>query len=389
MIYVDEKEKISYNCFKEQEKGFKMTTGNIQSQWQELNGEYILVLTRSSGQKVGLSVNDVNQVLNPYIQQNGSNIFLVNITDAVTPEQKQAVYNTPTPVFTQNALQLTATEFESIYQSGIQLQQTRNAAAVNTTNQTFDTMGAVNGAVNLTKLGSRSVSKLTTGSDRFVRGVEGFQNASDINDYASATGKVAAGIGAFAGVADAATPTAETTETDDRNFFLSAGNWIDKSLFGSIADLMPIDLLKKAVTMIGGAFSGLFKTIGYIVEGDWEKVKTTGFEWLKNAAMTAAVGYGAYYLGNKLNLFGNDEESSNSNSSSNSSSNITTQTTTSQSISLQHKPSPSSTPVATLDQAGKIITNGNDRYFATGSILNNGDSTTIFELASNQKIDTK
>ena len=177
---------------------------------------------------------------------------------------------------------------------------------------------------------------------------------------------------------------------------MSAGNWLDNSLFGSIADLMPIDMLKKAVKMIGGCISGLFKTLGYIIEGEWDKAGSVGLSWLKDAAITGALTYGAYYLGKELNLFGKEEKEETSSSSSGSNSNDNSNTPTvnvsvskEDSLELVHRPSSNSTPVAVLDQAGKIITTGQSHLSGTSTILNNGNSSTVFEYTINQKVDTK
>ncbi len=110
----------------------------------------------------------------------------------------------------------------------------------------------------------------------------------------------------------------QPVQEDNRNFFLSAGNWINNSLFGSIADLMPISLLKKAFQMIGNCIGGLFKAVGYAVEGEWSKAGSELFGWAKDLAITGGVAYGAYWLGKKSGLFGSDKEKSSSSSSSSS-----------------------------------------------------------------------
>lgn len=108
-------------------------------------------------------------------------------------------------------------------------------------------------------------------------------------------------------------------QEDNRNFFLSAGNWINNSLFGSIASFMPFDLLKKAMMMLGNCIGGLFKAVGYAVEGEWSKAGNELFGWVKDVAITGGIAYGAYWLGKKTGFFGSDEKESSSTSSSSSS----------------------------------------------------------------------
>lgn len=387
-----------------------MTTGNVQSTWQKINGQSVLVLNRQNGEQVALTLDQINQILNPETKmQDGSSVFSLNIVDAVTPEQKQAIYGTTTPLITNNAFQLTAAEFDSICLTCKPLLEAQRTATQPTatvataamqpaqTNSDISLGGILTGGAATARLGANSVNKITTAGNQINRGITGFENADSISDYSRAMTNIANGTGRFAGLTNqgASLTTANASE-DDRNFFLSAGNWLDRSLFGSIADMMPIDMLKKAVTMVGGCFSGLFKTVGYMVEGEWDKVGSIGLNWMKDVAITGALTYGAYYLGKELSLFGSSEDekstsSSSSSSSSGTNSNKVVQTTTTKetTITLSDRPSANSTPVATLDQAGKLITNGTDRYLDTGTILNEGTTSTVFEYVTTQKTDSK
>lgn len=110
-------------------------------------------------------------------------------------------------------------------------------------------------------------------------------------------------------------------EEDSRNFFLSIGNFIDNSVFGPLADMIPISLLSKALRMLGNCISGLFKTIGYVMEGEWSKAGTQLFGWVKDVAIVGGVVYGATILKDKLkDIFPSTSSSENSSSSSSSSS---------------------------------------------------------------------
>ncbi len=392
-----------------------MTTGTVQSSWQQINGSNVLVLTRETGEQVALSIDQVNQVLNPVVQQqNGTALFLIDITDATTPEQRQIVYNTPTPIIASNALRLSANEFDSILQASAPLLQQKQATAAAMPATTYQNAqpaasnisvaGTISGLAGAARLGSSSTTNITGGVNQLGRGINTLSGADSVSDISRGMGNVANGVSRFSNLTDKGNALTQANgSTDDRNFFLSAGNWIDNSLFGSIADLMPVDMLKKAINMIGGCISGLFKTIGYMIEGEWGKVGEVGLNWLKDAAITGALTYGVYYMGKELNLFGSDKEettnssggtsnsgsSSNSGNSSNSEKDQQVSVEKETSIKLEHRPSANSTPVATLDQAGKLITNGNDRYLATGTILNNGQSSTVFEYNINQQIDSK
>ena len=373
-----------------------MTTGVVQSRWQQINGTEMLVLVRESGETVALSVDQVYQILNPAVAtQDGSYTFLVDVMDATTPEAKQALYQTPNPRFVENAYRVTYKELVSIAQTGspkIQALQAQ-ASQSNTNPQNINFAGTMTGLAGTARLGASSVNSVTSGANQFTRGINGLQNADDITDISRSAGQLAGGVNRFSGLTNKGNAAVDATQsTDDRNFFLSAGNWLDNSLFGSIADIMPIDMLKKAVKMIGGCFSGLFKTIGYMVEGEWDKVGSVGLSWLKDAAVTGALTYGAYYLGKELNLFGSkDEKTSTSSSSSSSSNSQTVEVSVSRqdSLSLEHRPSNNSTPVAVLDQAGKIITTGNSHLSRTSTLLNEDQSSTVFQYQVNQKIDSK
>lgn len=377
-----------------------MTMGTVQSKWQQINGSNMLVLVRETGETVALPIEQVYQILNPVvIDQDGAPTFLVDVTDAITPQQKQALYNTPTPRFVSSPYRITYAELASISQTG---KPVIEALQTQSNTQSINLAGAMTGLAGVASLGARSTNSITSGVNSISNGVGNLQNIDSISDVSRGTNQLSNGLNRFANLTNNGNAAVDATQsTDDRNFFLSAGNWLDNSLFGSIADLMPIDMLKKAVKMIGGCISGLFKTLGYIIEGEWDKAGSVGLSWLKDAAVTGALTYGAYYLGKELNLFGKEEEdentSSNSGSNSNDNSNDNSNNTPTVNVSISkedslelvHRPSSNSTPVAVLDQAGKIITTGQSHLSGTSTILNNGNSSTVFEYTINQKVDTK
>ena len=375
-----------------------MTTGNIQAQWQILPNTNIpvLILTKATGEKICLPVDQVNRIINPAVQQpDGSYVFNVNLTD-ITNEQKQNLYATQTPTLAPDAINMTIGEFSAVLDSVQQMQQTNQAAALANTqaatgaamgaaatpaNNAISVAGTVTGIAGATRTSAQSLNQGINYSNRLVNGINGVQNASNINGFSNAVGNIASGVSGFNNMTNnGVTAVTATQTTDDRNFFLSIGNWLDNSLFGSIANLMPMDLLKKAIQMVGGCISGLFKTVGYMIEGDWGKVGEVGLNWLKDVAITGGLTYGAYTLAKQLNLFSSEESSNSSSSSSNSGSSngssssggkvTQTTTTVTQTISIGNNTTGNGTPVATLDQAGKIITSGNNKYFSTGTVLN-------------------
>ncbi len=109
-------------------------------------------------------------------------------------------------------------------------------------------------------------------------------------------------------------------EEDSRNFFLSIGNFIDNSVFGPLADMVPISFLSTALRMLGNCISGLFKTIGYVMEGEWSKAGTQLFGWVKDAAIVGGAIYGITILKDKLkDIFPSSDEKTSSSSNSSSS----------------------------------------------------------------------
>ena len=132
-----------------------------------------------------------------------------------------------------------------------------------------------------------------------------------------ANGQVIGQMGANGQIIGVPSTGTTTTADDDKNFFLSAGNWINGA-FDSLANMIPISLISKFIKMIGNCIAGLFKTIGYVLEGEWGKAGTELFGWLKDAAIVGGVAYGAYFLKNKISEYfkGDDKETTSSNSSS-------------------------------------------------------------------------
>lgn len=145
-------------------------------------------------------------------------------------------------------------------------------------------------------------------------------------------------------------------EEDSRNFFLSIGNFIDNSIFGPLADMIPISFLSSAIRMLGNCISGLFKTIGYVMEGEWSKAGTQLFGWVKDAAIVGGVVYGVTILKDKLkDIFPSSDE--NTSSSSNSSSSLEDiiagalgGTTNSGSSGSTNSDSTNTTPAPTVNQ---------------------------------------
>ena len=124
---------------------------------------------------------------------------------------------------------------------------------------------------------------------------------------------------------------ATTPSDDDKNFFLSAGSWVNNA-FSSLGNMIPIPLLTKFIQMIGNCIGGLLKTIGYVLEGEWGKAGNELFGWIKDAAIVGGVAYGAYFLKNKISEYfksdnGNSSSSSSSSGSTNSSSSSTNTST--------------------------------------------------------------
>ena len=124
-------------------------------------------------------------------------------------------------------------------------------------------------------------------------------------------------------------PIAATTPSDDdKNFFLSAGSWVNGA-FASLGNMIPVPLLTNFIKMIGNCIGGLLRTIGYVLEGEWGKAGNELFGWVKDAAVVGGVAYGAYFLKKKLSeYFKSDDSKSSTNSSSTNSSSSSTNTNT-------------------------------------------------------------
>ncbi len=117
---------------------------------------------------------------------------------------------------------------------------------------------------------------------------------------------------------------ATTPSDDDKNFFLSAGSWVNGA-FNSLGNMIPIPLLTKFIQMIGNCIGGLLRTIGYVLEGEWGKAGNELFGWIKDAAIVGGVAYGAYFLKNKIsNYFKTDDKTSSNSSSTNTGSSSNT-----------------------------------------------------------------
>ena len=193
--------------------------------------------------------------------------------------------------------------------------------------------------------------------------------------------------------AGAGLPGTPQPKEDDRNFFLSAANWIDKSLFGSIADLMPIAFLQRMIQMIGNCFSGLFRTIGYLCEGEYSKAFSTCIGWVKDTAVAAGIAYGAYYVSKKVKgLFGNDDNSVASTLTDSLTTSTTTKTDTY--VGLKHSALEGASSLEDFNATTPIVakpdmTEQLDRFATTGTHRSPDDDGTLWRVQVGKSSSTR
>lgn len=99
-------------------------------------------------------------------------------------------------------------------------------------------------------------------------------------------------------------------KSPEKPFLVETGEWIQRNLFETIADFMPIDLLKTVIKMIGNVFTGLLKTLGYTFSGDFSNAGSEGLTWLKDTAIIGGSAIGIYQLGKKFEWWGKKKENS-------------------------------------------------------------------------------
>lgn len=105
----------------------------------------------------------------------------------------------------------------------------------------------------------------------------------------------------------------------DKPFLVKTGDFIQKNLFDTIGDMMPIGFLGTIIKMTGNVLTGLLKTLGYTFSGDFSKAGSEGLSWLKDTAIIGGGAIGVYQLGKKMEWWGQKKENTSTNTSTNNS----------------------------------------------------------------------
>lgn len=77
----------------------------------------------------------------------------------------------------------------------------------------------------------------------------------------------------------------EEKRKNGSNFLVTGADWVQRNIFDRIAGWMPLGFLKSAIQMIGNTLTGLFKTIGHLFDGKVGDALSSGWSWLKDAAL--------------------------------------------------------------------------------------------------------
>ena len=171
-------------------------------------------------------------------------------------------------------------------------------------------------------------------------------------------------------------------EDEKANFLVKTGRWIQENVFDTIGNALPIPLLGTGIKMFGNVFTGLLKTIGHIFDGNWKKMASDGWSWLKDSAIIGGVTFGAYKLGESLDWWGKDKNKNKSNASATKTDNLSDK----QIASLAEKAitgksgvfSSSTKPLTTLANAQSNIAENNgvsDALRKTASIAAQTETT--------------
>ena len=96
-------------------------------------------------------------------------------------------------------------------------------------------------------------------------------------------------------------------EDEKANFLVKSGRWIQENVFDTVGNAIPIPFLGTGIKMIGNVFTGLLKTIGHIFDGNWKKMASDGWSWLKDTAIVGGTTFGIYKLGKSLDWWGKDK----------------------------------------------------------------------------------
>ena len=96
-------------------------------------------------------------------------------------------------------------------------------------------------------------------------------------------------------------------EDEKANFLVKTGRWIQENIFDTVGNAIPIPFLGTGIKMIGNVFTGLLKTIGHIFDGNWKKMASDGWSWLKDTAIVGGTTFGIYKLGKSLDWWGKDK----------------------------------------------------------------------------------
>ncbi len=114
----------------------------------------------------------------------------------------------------------------------------------------------------------------------------------------------------------------------NKPWLVRSADWLDKNLFGSIASFFGTGLfsiLGSGIKMVGGVLTGLMRTIGYALNGQWSEAGSAALIWGKDAAITALIAWGSSAL---YKYFTKEETTTTTSSSSENASSSTSSGTT-------------------------------------------------------------
>ena len=339
-----------------------------------------LELVMNGKERVFISPEDLDKIVNPVVQ-NGDEKGRHRVRLVDENGQLHSSYNGNEPEKATGCIDVRYDFYVAARKAVSQMaregsQQTGGRAAPSRSSSSPTLQGVVGGVVG-------AANGVTRGGDTLIKGIESLGNVENLSGLRSGVGGVASGTDRILTTLDnqgGGSPS--NAEKDERNFLLSTANWLDEKVFNSLAEVMPISALKSLIKMLGGCFSGLFRTLGYLVEGDFSKLWDSALNWLKDVGVVAGLSYAGYYLFKKSGLFSSDKDKTTSSTTTVTPEKYTTTTsvTTDQTITQTHtaggEPIGNVITVLTGDGKGKVVVT-DDRFVGGGRLT---DGTTMLEV---------
>lgn len=104
--------------------------------------------------------------------------------------------------------------------------------------------------------------------------------------------------------------TAAFAHEQQKNMIVRAAEWVQENIFDAVGDHVP--LIGTVIKMIGNVFTGFFKTIGNLFDGNFGNALSSGLSWLKDSAIIGGSAYGIYKLGKEFNWWGKKKSATSS-----------------------------------------------------------------------------